>query len=191
MNLSRYPVAVLLLSSVAVAGAVGIQQPKTNPDAQLLQDFKARVDKYMELHKRLEKESPPLKETKDPAKIKASQEALAEKIRAARKDARQGDIFTPEIAQLFRRLLYPEVKGPEAKETKRVIKDDAPPPKAVPLKVNAEYPEGQPLPTVPANLLAQLPKLPEDLEYRVVSDALILRDVHANLIVDFIPKAIR
>ena len=188
MNLSRY-VAVLLLSSVPVVA--GGQQPKTNPDAQLLEDFKERVDKYMDLHKRLEKESPPLKETKDAAKIKASQDALAEKIRAARKDARQGEIFTPEIAQLFRRLMYPEVKGPEAKETKRAIKDDAPAPKTVPLKVNAEYPESQPLPTVPANLLAQLPKLPEDLEYRVVNDTLIVRDVHANLIVDFIPKAIR
>jgi hypothetical protein len=59
------------------------------------------------------------------------------------------------------------------------------------LKVNAKYPEGAALPTVPANLLATLPQLPEDLEYRIVGKDLILRDVHANVVVDFIPGIIR
>jgi hypothetical protein len=59
------------------------------------------------------------------------------------------------------------------------------------LKVNAKYPQDQPLPTVPPNVLAALPKLPEELEYRIVKKDLILRDVHANLIVDYIPNAIR
>jgi hypothetical protein len=59
------------------------------------------------------------------------------------------------------------------------------------LKVNARYPEAAPLPTVPPNLLASLPPLPKDLEYRIVGNDLILRDVHANVIIDFIPMAIR
>ena len=65
----------------------------------------------MELHNRLEKQAPPLKETKDPAQIKASQDVLAQKIREARKDAKPGEIFTPEIRQLFRRLMYPGNEG--------------------------------------------------------------------------------
>jgi hypothetical protein len=36
-------------------------------------------------------------------------------------------------------------------------------------------------------LLDVLPRLPEELEYRFVGRDLILRDVKANLIVDFIP----
>ncbi len=59
------------------------------------------------------------------------------------------------------------------------------------MKVNARYPEDAPLPTVPPNLLASLPQLPEDLEYRILGRNLILRDVHANVIVDFLPKAIQ
>jgi hypothetical protein len=51
--------------------------------------------------------------------------------------------------------------------------------------VNQIYPAEWPLQTFPAPLLQQLPKLPPDLEYRFVSDALILRDVKANLVVDF------
>ena len=85
--------------------------------------------------------------------------------------------------------MYPELKGEEGAETKRAIKEDQP--AAVALTVNARYPDDQPLPTVPPNLLASLPTLPEELEYRVVRTTLILRDVPANLIVDFIPNAIR
>ena len=165
--------------------------PKTNPDAEILVDFKKRIDEYMALHNKLEKESPPLKETKDPAKIKASQDVLAMKIREARKGARQGDIFTPEIRQLFRRLMYPEVKGPEGRETKAAITEESHELKSVPLKVNAEYPDNAPLMTVPPNILAALPKLPEDLEYRFVSRNMILLDTHANVIVDFVPNAIQ
>jgi hypothetical protein len=187
---------VVVLSCGLLAAALDGQQPtaannKVNPDAALLQDFKHRIDAYVQLHKRLEKKAPPLKETEDPAKIKASQDALAAAILRERANARQGDIFTPEIANLFRRLMHPEVKGQKGAETKAALKEDAPPPKTVPLKVNARYPEEAPLPTVPPNLLASLPQLPEELEYRIVGRNLILRDVHANLIVDFIPNAIR
>jgi hypothetical protein len=181
--------AALLISWGLVWATVGMQEPKVNPEALVLQDFKQRIDKYMELHKQLEKDAPPLKKTDDPAKIKASQDALATAILAARAGAKQGDIFTPEIAQRFKSLMYPELKGQKGVVAKETIKEDAPPPMA--LKVNMRYPEKSPLPTVPPNLLANLPQLPEDLEYRIVGNALILRDVHANLVIDFIPRAIR
>ena len=192
-TLSR--LAIPMLWFIGLGCVADGQQPKSqanvNPDAQLLQDFQARVSKYMDLHKRLERESPPLKETTDPARIEASQNVLAEKIRVARREARPGDIFTPEIRSLFRRLMYPELKGVEGAETKATIKQDAPAAGSVPFKVNAKYPETQPLPSMPPSLLAALPKLPEDLEYRIIATHLILLDVHAGIIVDFIPNAIR
>jgi hypothetical protein len=188
--MNRIALAVLLSCGIAAA-TLGGQEPKVNPDAQLLQDFTKRVQAYMELHKRLEKKAPPLKTTDDPAKIEASQKGLAAAIQAERKGARQGEIFTPEISALFRRLMYPEVKGAQGAETRKAMKEDAPAPASIPIKVNAVYPDAAPLPSVPPNLLASLPKLPEDLEYRVIGRDLILRDVHANLIVDYIPKAIR
>jgi hypothetical protein len=187
--------AVLAWFVVCGCTAAGEQQQgqmppgAVNADARVLQDFQARIDQYRELHKKAEKGPAKMKETKDPAEIQNAQDELAARIRAARADAKPGDIFTPEIRQLFRRLMYPETKGAAGRETKQAMKDDAP--ASVPLKVNAKYPEGVPLPTVPPNVLAALPKLPEDLEYRVVNKDLILRDVDANLIVDYIPNAIR
>jgi hypothetical protein len=202
MRQLRYnPVSILLCLLLSCAGAAqgkpspSTQQkpssaPAVNADAATLADFKGRLTKYIELQKDLADDSPPLKETSDPAKIDAAQEVLAVKIRAARMDAKPGDIFTPQTRALFRRLMYPELKGEDGPETKATIAGDDGPPK-VPLKINAKYPESQPLPTVPANLLARLPQLPEDVEYRIVGKTLILRDVDANIIVDFIPNAIR
>ena len=164
---------------------------RVNPEAQLLADFKSRIDKYMELHNRLEKESPPLKETKNADEIKASQEVLAQKIRAARKGAKQGEIFTPQIQQLFRRLMYPETKGRDGAESKAAMAEEKQELKDVVVKVNAQYPDTAPLMTVPPNILAALPKLPEDLEYRFVMRHMILLDVHANVIVDFVQNAIQ
>ena len=45
------------------------------------------------------------------------------------------------------------------------------------LKVNATYPDDTPLPTTPPQVLMNLPKLPEQLEYRIVGKNLIIRDV--------------
>ena len=193
-KLSRAVVGLLGLAVLITVAGIAIrasveQGPPTNPDAKTLQDFKSRIDKYVALRNDLKKQVPPLKETKDPAKIQASQEALSEKLRAARKDAKAGDIFTLETRQLFRRLMYPETTGREGAVTKEALREDAP--KGVPVKVNAKYPEGTPLPTVPPNLLAALPKLPEDLEYRIINRDLILLDVHANVIVDVIQNAIQ
>jgi hypothetical protein len=38
--------------------------------------------------------------------------------------------------------------------------------------------------------LAALPKLPKELEYRFLGRDLVLWDLHAGLIVDFIPRAL-
>ncbi len=178
-------------ASRAAEPAAQAAPTKANQDAQVLVDFKNRIDQYMALHNKLEKESPPLKETKDPSQIKSSQDVLALKLREARKAAKQGDIFTPEIRELLRRLMYPETKGATGVETKAAMKEEAHETRQVVLKVNATYPDNAPLMTVPPNILAALPKLPEDLEYRFVNRTMILLDTHANLIVDLVPNAIQ
>ena len=160
-----------------------------NPDAAVLQDFKARVDAYMKLRKQAVKDAPPLKETSDPAKIKAAQDGMSTEIRAARTNAKHGDVFTPEIIAKFRQLLYPELKGDDGRDAKAIIKDDAP--TNIPFKVNAKYPEGASVPTVPANLLVNLPTLPEPLQFRIIDKHLILVDEDADVIVDYALNVIR
>ena len=181
-QLIRLPAALALgvaltVSAAQTASQNPATQPPPNPDALVLVDFQKRIKEYMKMHDEVEKGSAEQKETNDPGKIRDAQVTLAERIRAARKNAQPGDIFTPQIRATFRRLMYPETTGAQGRETKAEIKEDSP--KGVPLKVNVTYPEGKPLPTVPPNILENLPQLPEDLEYRVVDKHLILRDVDA------------
>lgn len=163
--------------------------PDVNPDAALAADFERRVEAYLDIHEDAAKGRARLKETRDVEKLKQAQDTLAARIREARADAKHGDIFTPEIRGMFLRLLSPELKGEDGRDAKAVMKDDAP--DAVPLRVNATYPEGAPIPTVPANLLLHLPRLPEPLEYRFIGRHLILLDTDANLIVDYAPRVLR
>jgi hypothetical protein len=156
-----------------------------NPHAAVISDFKERVDAYMKVRKDAIKDAPPLKETTDPAQIKAAQDGMAAQIRAARASAKQGDVFTPEIAAQFRRLLNPQLKGDDGRDAKAILKDDAPAPGSIPFKVNAKYPDNAPVPTVPANLLLNLPTLPEPLQFRIIGKHLILLDEDADVIVDY------
>jgi hypothetical protein len=191
-TLGRIAVVLALgwAAGLAALPAQAAAQERVNPDALVLADFQKRIDEYLKLRAAIKKAAPPLNETPDPADIQTAQKSLAEGIRTARRDAKAGDVFTPEIRRRFRQLMYPEVKGRDGAQTRAAMKEDAPSPASVPLKVNATYPETAPLPTVPPNILQNLPKLPEQLEYRVVGKHLILRDVDANVIVDFVPNAI-
>ena len=180
-------------------------EKNTNPDALVLADFQKRIDSYMAIHKEAAKDAPALKQTNNPAEIKTAQDALGARIRAARATAKAGDIMTLEIQNKFRRLMYPVVTAPapqgtagravkadvkeELKENSEERKEEGG--KPVPLKVNATYPNDTPLPTTPPQVLMNLPKLPEQLEYRIVGKNLIIRDVEANIIVDFVPNAIQ
>jgi hypothetical protein len=164
--------------------------PRVNPHAAAIADFKSRVDAYAKLHDRLAKGEAMPRETADPAQISATKARLASKVQAARADAKHGDIFTPEIRPVFRRLLAPELKGEDGRDAKAVLKDDAPAPGTVPFKVNGKYPENQPLPSVPPNLLLSLPALPAPLEYRIIGQHLLLLDTEADLVVDYILNAI-
>lgn len=154
-----------------------------------LADFQQRVNAYAELHKELARGSAKLRETSDPAKIDKAETALGAKVQSARSQAKQGDMFTPAVQPVFRRLLAPELKGPDGRDTKAILADDAPPTSAIPFKINAKYPESQPLPTVPAGVLAALPTLPAPLEYRIVGRHLLLLDTASDVIVDYILNA--
>jgi hypothetical protein len=157
-----------------------------NPRAAVLDDFKERIEDYVDVRGKAIRDGDKLRETDNPAELTTRQAALAARIAALRANAKHGDVFTPEIRNTFRRLLAPELKGEDGRDTKAVLKDDAPPPGSVPLKINAKYPEGLPRPTVPANLLLNLPALPKGLEYRIVGKHLVLLDIDADIVIDYI-----
>jgi hypothetical protein len=181
----------LLIGLAPLAGAAP-QTPTTNPgvnaDAAAIQDFLKRVDDYVKLHRKLEDTIPKLSKQTTPEEIDRHERALAKLIQEARKDAKQGDLLTPAMQRLIRRLLRPIFAGRGSAQIKDEIMDREFKGN-VKLAVNARYPDEVPISTVPPQVLAQLPKLPEELEYRFIRKNLILFDPHAHIIADYMERA--
>ena len=59
-----------------------------------------------------------------------------------------------------------------------------------PARVNGDHPAGRSIPAIPPCILAALPTLPSEVRYSFVGRDLILWDLHAGLIVDFVPRAV-
>jgi len=87
-------------------------------------------------------------------------------IKNARSDAKRGQLFAPDMEALIKRTLAAIVTGPDGKIMKASIMDENP---GVPaLSVNDRYPDSVPLSTMPPEVLAALPRLEEDIEYRLM-----------------------
>jgi hypothetical protein len=163
-------------------------------DQNEIEEFLDEVEEYRKEHRDARQKLPNLKDRAEPEDVTAYAKLLADKIREERKGARQGDIFTPRLAQIFGRIFKAELskQGPERKVvlTEGNPLGDEERLQAPRVVINGQYIPAAPLSTVPPTLLLQLPPLPEELEYRFVGRTLILRDSIANLIVDFIPNAV-
>jgi hypothetical protein len=164
------------------------QIPRDHPDARVIDDFLARVEDYFEIHKSMEAKLTKLPEEATPEQIDKHQRALGVLIENARQSAKPGDLFAPPMQAYVRRELSRIFKGPEGKQLKASIMDENP--AGTPLRVNARYPDKVPVSTMPPEVLAILPELPEELQYRFVDRRLALVDNHAHIIVDFVDNAL-
>ena len=157
------------------------------PEAGPFKPFSESVQKYLAVRSMADQKVQPLKETGDPATISAREKALGDAITEARADAKQGDIFVPSVVPEFSRFVREDFAKRTPADRTAVLEEV---PLKVPPKVNETYPTELPLATVPPTLLQKLPTLPPELEYRFLGRHLILRDIKANLIVDFIPDIV-
>jgi hypothetical protein len=139
--------------------------PLSPEDAAALATMNSRLRDYVDLHTKVERGLPKLPKEATPQQIDKNQRELEGRIRAARANARQGDIFTPEATPVIRRLLATVFGGPDGKQLKASIMDEnQASPSAAKLTVNARYPDTVPLTTVPPQVLQTLPKLTHDLD---------------------------
>jgi len=164
--------------------------PRDKEEARDFKIFTDRVQEYVKMQKDMEASLPTLKPTNDVEQIVEHQRALAGKIANARRAARQGDIFTHEVAERFRKIIRSEFHGAEGRLARQTIRQDDPSKVIARLHVNDVFPEGIPLTTTPPTLLLKLPELPLELAYRFVGRDLTLIDIQARLIVDLIPNVI-
>lgn len=186
--------AVLLTAALGCvllsqAHAGGLDQPLSPAEKLALRDFSKQVKSYVFKEHMLPVDK--LKPTSDITELERRRVALRQAIQQSRPDAKQGDIFTPAAASVFRKLLAQTLAGPDGAKIKASL-SHAEPTAPPDFSVNGIFPNanGQPIQSVPATLLGNLPLLPKGLEYCLAGKTLALRDSDANMVVDYLPNAL-
>ncbi len=187
--MTRRPVAALL-GLLALTGHSQAAAQERPPDFRVYvwgeasADFRERLDAYAKLRTELERGLPPLQITGDARELVQRVKTLRERLRAARRHAKVGDIFTPAVGTAFRQMFQAQTNT----LTCAALADENP--GALGLHINGTYPTHQPFSTMPANVLAALPRLPDDIEYRLEGRHLMLLDMRARMLVDVLPSAV-
>ena len=179
-------IVVLGMLELLLAGTVLGQSSTAASPEQITADLQGRAKQYLDFRKQVAGSTP--KSNSTPSKITSAQNDLANKIRVARAGATQGEIFTPEITQYVRRQIASRLSGPDGKRIRASLRHAEP--VNITLQINQSYPDNVPLQSTPPSLLMSLPQLPTGLEYRLVGKELVIRDVDANIVVDYMANAL-
>ena len=190
----RYISLVVLLFSVSYAGgqttlpASVKAVPLTSEEQRLISTFADKAKVYVTQRERIENGMPRLPKDATKEQIQAHHDALLKAVQKERVGAKQGEIFTPAVSEVIRRMIREEFTGRDRADLqKRAFEAES---GKVPMKVNVEYPEAVEIPDIPPHLLLTLPQLPKQLRYRLVGDYMLLVDRENDLIVDYMTNAL-
>jgi hypothetical protein len=187
-------VGMLVLQVHLNATAAPLQQKEksagmvSRDEKRTIAAFEKRVRDYVKLRDRIKDKVPKISKDSTPEQITAHEKAFADALRAARAEAKPGDIFTAGIAAHLRKTLKTEFKPADKKEIRKIVLDNEI--KPVPLRVNYPYPEDNAFSEMPPTLLLKLPQLPKQVKYRYVGRNLFLVDTDNNLIIDYMVDAL-
>ena len=187
-----------LCFSVLAAGALAVgtlaggvdgaraQSAVFDPDSAL-RAFHEGVESYAALHRRLAP-LPAATRTTDPLSQLITSRYLASAIRDARRNAQQGAIFTPHVATLFRHLLADSIGERDRETFLAELSGGETAPHGLHPTVNEPYLMTRVF-RMPPDVRLGLPLLPAEMDYRIAAHDLLLWDIYAGIVVDFVPNA--
>lgn len=178
----------MVLLQIVAHAAAPVAQSASSADDKALTAFRAAVNGYMALRTRIRSEVPPLRVTPNAQEIAQRSDALANAVTRGRREAKQGQFFDAAASAAIRRILAAALKASDEPGIRALLEEDMTSFSGV--RVHARYPVGFVLASTPPTLLHALPTLPPQLEYRFIGRTLIIRDIEAALIVDFLPTAL-
>ena len=152
-----------------------------------LQEFAGRLQAYLALRADLAGRMNPLAPTGSAAELSARQAALANALRTARAGAMPGDLVPPGAAALIRAAVLEDFRRRSAVDERATFSEV---PDAARPAINATYPADAALPTVPPLLLMNLPRLPDNLQYRFFGRHVVILDGDVQIIVDYVPNVL-
>lgn len=179
-----------IIAATAIALTLGVSAgsgPYTPDRSEVLQAFQKRVEAYVVLRDRLAQPLPPLTATADSLSMVLAKRYLASAIRSARA-LRPGNVFDPPVGAAFRQLISETLESPDFERFLSKLDDRRRASRGIHPLVNEPYPASV-TEDVPLVLRLVLPPLPVGLEYRVAGYDLVLLDLYAEVVVDFMPDA--
>src|SRR5262249_48365780 len=99
------------MSGAAVVAPLARADPPGNTRGAALAGFSDRVTAYVKLHRSVAKEDAALKPTNSPEELRGRVLSLRRRIVSKRGPVLQGNIFTSEISEEFRRLAGISMEG--------------------------------------------------------------------------------
>jgi hypothetical protein len=180
-------VAILVgLPTLLLASKPQSADPST--DAIATKQFDDAIARYMALRNKLRSEvSGPVRDSSS-TQVNDASDALAGAIQRARQDAQTGAIFGEPVAAVIKRRIADAVRTEKLVPVLADIDDEGEVSRSP--RVHLRLPVSAQMATMPPSLLKVLPRLPKELEYRILGRDLVLRDVDASLILDYIPVAV-
>ena len=181
------PALVIAIVAVQTPPATQGTRPTQNAQAAAQADFQKRTQAYLELRQSLAKKLEPLSPTPSASDLQSRQQALAAALRTARANAKQGDLIPMPVQNQIREVVQADFKRREP-AAKRATLEEVP---QGPLPgINKTYPEQAALPTIPPLLLASLPPLPDNLQYRFFGRHCVLLDGDTEIVVDYVRECL-
>jgi hypothetical protein len=178
--------ATILLTALLLAPPI-TAQPN---DERAFERYRTAVNAYAVLHHDAASALPEGRLCAAPEQLELLRLVLATQIRILRSDAREGDVFNPDISAVLRDRLARALADDEEWPDLSPSDFDNPEDRPVFLEVNGFFPPESDPPRWRA-LFWALPSLPEELEYRFAGRDLVLLDSEAQLVVDILRDAIR
>jgi len=156
----------VVLVVAALLGAARIEARQFDADA--IVQFQRAADGYAFQHRQVQRR----------LGANPGRGEMTAAMRDARVSAVDGDLFTPPVAFALRARIA-AARGSGCAVPITGASNEVP-------RANQEASATVP---VPACIAAVLPRLPEELEYRIAAVALLLVDTHANMVVDVLHGA--
>jgi hypothetical protein len=180
-----FPAAVLTIVTLGPPNGLRLGAEQ-DAEGQFLQS----VESYMALRRQLEHQLPPNAVSPDVDAIKSASHARFAAMRRARADARPGDIFNAGVAELYRvRIRHGFTVRGEGASSALIKQMNEGGKRVRPAVVNGRF-SWKTAAATPPHVLAVLPDLPPELQYRFVGSDLVLVDLDASFIVDVLPDVL-
>lgn len=171
--------AVLL----ACAGASPAAQPDVD---RAYAAFTARLDTYVQMHRRIEGPVSPIAASNDLAEVRRLMSDVRRRIKAEG-NSDQGRYLSRDLTLALRKRIASVMTR---KDVQALVDDVAEhtPPGLPAIRVYEALPADAPFVPVPPRLFEVMPTLPPELRYVVLGKGLALWDHHADLVIDYAPS---